>query len=328
MRWLTLMSTLLLSIATAAPAVADDNATKDDAKKPLVPTIDGEWRRITSNPDLGALTGDKQQPVDFAVWRDAGETWHLRSCIRGTKCGGKTRLLFEWASPKLTDPNWKPAGIVMRADPKLGETEGGLQAPFVFVDDGRYRMLYGDWINICLAGSDDRGKTFRREPIPDADPPKSGRFGEGPADNARDPMAIRVGDRWLVYYTAHPANHGSVYCRTTLDFVTFSNAIIVASGGKAGDGPYSAECPHVVKRGDEYYLFRTSSYAPKPRTHVYASRDPMRFGTGGDDSKYVAELPFAAPEIVTIEGQDYVVALTPKLDGMRVAKLNWVGQKP
>ena len=324
MRWLTLLPVLLVSLGAAAP-LGDDGAKKPDAA-----AIDGDWRRIRSNPDLGELTGAKQQPVDFAVWRDAGGTWHLRSCIRGTKCGGKTRLLFEWTSSNLTDPDWKPAGIVMRADPKLGETEGGLQAPFVFVDDdkGRYRMLYGDWVNICLAGSEDGGRTFKREPLPHADPPRSARFGQGPADNARDPMAIRVGDRWHVYYTAHPANHGSVYCRTTKDFVTFSDPTIVASGGKAGDGPYAAECPHLVKRGDYYYLFRTSSYAPKPRTHVYASRDPLRFGTGGDDSKYIAELPFAAPEVVTVDGQDYVVALTPELDGMRVAKLKWMEALP
>jgi hypothetical protein len=315
------MTARLLSLAVAVPVAAEDIA------RPVVPSIDGEWRRITSNPDLGPLTGAKQQPVDFAVWRDEGGTWRLRSCIRGTKCGGKTRLLFEWTSPKLTDPNWKPAGIVMQADPKLGETEGGLQAPFVFIDIDRYRMLYGDWVHICLAGSDDGGRTFNRVPVPNADLPRTGRFGEGPADNARDPMAIRIGDRWHVYYTAHPANHGSVYCRTTKDFVTFSDATIVASGGKAGDGPYAAECPHVVKRGDSFYLFRTSSYSPKPRTHVYASRDPMRFGIDGDDSKYVAEVPFAAPEIVRVDGQDYVVALTPELDGMRVTKLKWVEGK-
>jgi hypothetical protein len=80
----------------------------------------------------------------------------------------------------------------------------------------------------------------------------------------------------------------------------------------------------VLRRGEVYYLFRTSNYAPHPRTHVYASRDPMRFGTGGDDSKYVAELPIAAPEIVTVDGRDYVVALTPELDGMRIAKLKWM----
>ena len=60
----------------------------------FVPKIDGEWRSTTSQPDLGAYNGKKQEPVDFAVWKARNGTWQLWSCIRGTSIGGNTRLFY------------------------------------------------------------------------------------------------------------------------------------------------------------------------------------------------------------------------------------------
>jgi hypothetical protein len=40
-----------------------------------VPRIDGDWWRIAGNPDLGTFTGERQQPVDFAVWQAGDGTW-------------------------------------------------------------------------------------------------------------------------------------------------------------------------------------------------------------------------------------------------------------
>ena len=50
----------------------------------LVPRISGDWTTIAQSPDLGALTGEKQQPVDFGIWQAADGTWQLWSCVRGT----------------------------------------------------------------------------------------------------------------------------------------------------------------------------------------------------------------------------------------------------
>src|SRR6266496_6856959 len=111
----------------------------------FIPKIDGEWWPVAGNPDLGPYTSDQQQPVDFATWQAADGTWQLWSCIRHTKCGGNTRLFYRWEGKRLTDLNWKPMGIAMEADTKLGETKGGLQAPHVFKEKGRYYMVYGDW---------------------------------------------------------------------------------------------------------------------------------------------------------------------------------------
>lgn len=289
----------------------------------LVPRIDGEWWQVAGNPDLGAYTSEKQQPVDFAIWQAADGTWQLWSCIRGTQCGGNTRLFYRWQGNRLTDRDWQPMGIAMQADPNFGETAGGLQAPHVIQINDLYHMFYGDWRNICLALSWD-GKTFTRWLMPNR---RSGMFSEGAKSNARDAMVLPVGYRYYCYYTAHPNKIGAVYCRTSYDLRNWSESYKVASGGSAGTNFYSAECPHVVYRPDEnvYYLFRTQRYGRDNSTSVYRSTDPLNFGID-DDRFLVCRLPVAAPEIVRHDGNYYIAALNPSLDGIRIAQLTWSEQ--
>jgi hypothetical protein len=290
---------------------------------PRRPRIVGEWWQIAGDPDLGTLTSPKQQPVDFGVWQAADGTWQLWSCIRHTKERGNTRLFYRWEGEKLTEPHWKPMCIAMRADTKTGELEGGLQAPFVFRDGVRFVMFYGGWNDICSATSAD-GKTFERKT--DA----QGRvtlFG-APTGNTRDPMVIRIGDRWHCYYTAHPEDKGAVYCRTSPDLETWSEARLVAKGGQFGDGPYSSECPFVVELDPgQFYLFRNQVYGKGAKCSVYVSRDPFDFGVAHDEGHFVCTLPIAAPEIFKHDGQYYIAALLPSLKGVQIAKLTWESAK-
>jgi hypothetical protein len=152
------------------------------------PFIDGEWWQVAGQPDLGKYTSPDEEPVDFSVWQAGDGTWQLWSCIRKTKCGGKGRLLHGWEGASITSANWKPTGIKMQADTKLGETEGGLQAPHVVKSGGEWYMLYGDWEHICLATSRD-GKKFERQIRPNG---KTGMFTEGEGANTRDPFAMLV----------------------------------------------------------------------------------------------------------------------------------------
>ncbi len=285
-----------------------------------VPTIVGPWIHIAGNPDLGELTGENQQPVDFAVWQARDGTWQAWSCIRHTLCGGHTRLFYRWEGPSLTAPNWTPKGIAMRADESLGEDRGGLQAPHVVLEGGRYHMFYGDWNFICRAVGDD-GKSFERVVQSSG---RTGMFTEGPGVNTRDIMMLKVGDLWHGYYTAYPNDQGAVYVRTTRDFRTWSPSTVVAFGGITGTGRYTAECPHVVERFGSYYLFRTQRYGQNNITSIYRSDDPKMFGINQDDRYLVTRLPVAAPEVVRVDGQDYIVALNLGLDGLRVARLDWV----
>ena len=54
----------------------------------------------------------------------------------------------------------------------------------------------------------------------------------------------------------------------------------------------------------------------------YCSKDPLNFGVDNDDF-LVGHLPYAAPEIIKVSEQYYIVALKPTLDGMMVAKIKF-----
>ena len=281
-----------------------------------IPVIDGPWWKVASTPDLGQYNSDKQQPVDFGLWQAADGTWQLWSCIRFTSLGGHTRLFYRWEGAAPTDTEWTPKGIAMMAKPELGEPLGGLQAPHVIKHDDLYWMAYGDWDNQRLATSKD-GKTFERLTSAGVI------FSEGPKVNTRDPMLLFTKGKWHCYYTAFPARRGYVYCRTSDDLLKWSDPVIVSYSGKAGNNPYSCECPHVVEPiPGSYFLFRTQLYGPGAQTTVYHSGNPYHFGID-NDTYYVRQFNLCAPEIVTLDGQYYIAALSPDLDGVRIARLTW-----
>jgi len=302
-----------------------------------MPRIDGSWWSVAGNPDLGDCTTDRQEPVDFGIWQAADGTWQLWSCIRHTACGKNTRLFYRWEGRSLTDPDWRPMGIAMQADTTLGEQSGGLQAPYVFEENGVYYMFYGGWDRICLATSTD-GKYFRRWKNEDGEPI----LFRGPYINSRDPMVLREHGLYYCYYMGHTNQEGyipvdgqqvrqpyksAIFCRTSADMEHWSEPILVSAGGRAarqsnwhgGD----AECPFILKKDGYYYLFRNQLYGENNLNTLYASRNPLDFGVGHDDFR-LDTLPVAAPEIILHEGQYYIAALKPGLNGIRIAKLNWL----
>lgn len=309
---------------------------EEKAKRVLVPQIDGEWWYVTGNPMDHKFATERQEPVDFAVWQASDGTWQLWSCMRKTTAGGesgKTRFFYRWEGKHLTDSDWKPMGIAMDADPSLGETPGGLQAPHVVKVGDTYHMFYGDWVNICHATSKD-GKKFTRVIQENR---RTGMFTEGPDAHTRDVMLLRHDDLWYAYYTGRTEGSGKVWVRKTSDFKNWSTSEIVSFGGQSGTGTGSSECPHVVKIGaNGFYLFKTQTYGRydrekddlrnrgAPQTSVYHSNNPMMFGINQDEDYFIDHLTVAAPEIVHYEGQYYIFALkTGALDGIRCSKLKW-----
>lgn len=302
--------------------------------KPLVPVIEGEFWQIAGNPDLGELTGPDQQPVDFGIWQAADGTWQLWSCIRKTLCGGHTRLFHGWEGNSLTETNWKPVGITMMADSLLGEQPGGLQAPYVILEEEVYYMFYGDWSRICLARSRN-GKNFHRVLDPGTGQP--GLFTEDFGEpqhllHARDAMVLKRGDTYYCYYTSNSnleVLDGAAYCRTSTDRLLWSESVMVSRTAPFGSNSpkYSDECPYVVylEETGYYYLFVTQMYGQQSQTTVYASEDPLYFGVD-NETKVVARLPVAAPEILFLEGQWYIASTTPGLDGIHLARLKWEAQ--
>lgn len=302
-------------------AVACVSAAKGADKDHAVPKpcLTGDWWRIAGNPDLGDLFSTNQQPVDFGVWQASDGSWQLWSCIRQTKEAGHTRLFHHWEGKTLTNTDWQPKGIAMRAEPKFGEKRGGLQAPFVFRKESKFIMFYGGWDDICSASSQD-GKNFQRNIDKDG---KATLFG-ATAGNIRDPMVVRIGGIWHCYYTMHPQNRGADYCRTSTNLTDWSEPRLVAQGGEAGEGPYAAECPFVVElKPGRFYLFRTQHYGKDAATRVYFSTDPFDFGVDNDREHFVCTLPVAAPEIIKDNGEWFIAALLPNLKGIQISRFTW-----
>ncbi|MDR0542867.1 MAG: hypothetical protein LBH19_11755 [Dysgonamonadaceae bacterium] len=297
-------------------------------KNSLVPIIEGEWWDIAANPDLGKLGKQGQEPVDFGIWQAADGTWQVWSCIRNVNCGGHERLFYRWEGKSLTDTHWTPMGIAMQSDPGVGEPEGGLQAPFVLKEKDTYYMFYGDWNRICLAKSAD-GKNFERVLNKRGQPD----LFSGPYQNTRDAMVLKSNGLFFCYYTGHtstpPSGQDScaVFCRISTNLYQWSDPVVVCSGGSPSKGIawYGAdsECPFVVNYNRTFYLFRNQLYGPGGLNTQYLSDNPLSFGTGDDDSCLIGQLNVSAPEIIEYNGEYYIAALKPGLDGIRMAKLKW-----
>jgi hypothetical protein len=297
-------------------ATRDAAPVSDSAAAAAVPRVTSDFWTVAHNPDLGAVGAPGQQVVDFSVWEAADGTWQLWSCIRGTNVGGNTRLFYHWEGRNLTDSDWTPKGIAMQADPSLGETAGGVQAPFVLRMGDTWHMFYGDWEHICHATSTD-GKAFTRVVGADG---KTGLFTEGIGLNTRDPMLLHEGTTNYLYYAT---SDGADYVRTSTDLASFGASTRVAYGGSAGTGGASAECPFVVRPDPSgpYFLFRTQLYGGGATTRVYRSLDPKNFGMDDDAHHLVATLPLAAPEIVRVGADYYIAALRGDLAGIQIAHL-------
>jgi hypothetical protein len=304
------------------------NASEPEKKKEQVPVIEGDWWKVASTPDLGKFNKVGQECVDFGVWQAADGTWQAWSCIRNTACGGHTRLFYRWEGKNITDTNWEPNGIAMMSNPKVGEPEGGLQAPFVLKEKGKYYMFYGDWDHICLATSND-GKNFTRVLNQKG---KSELF-QGPSQNTRDAMVLNSEGLFYCYYTGHtsnpPAGQDScaIFCRVSADLYNWSEPMTICSGGSPAHGSswygVNCECPFVVKHNNLFYLFRNQLYGPGGVNTQYVSDTPFLFGTRNDDTHLIQQLNISAPEVIEFNGEYYIAALNPNLDGIRIAKLKW-----
>jgi len=320
MKKLFLLSSILFSLTLVSC---------QDKNQVLIPAIDGEWWQVAGDPDLGEYTTPKQQPVDFGVWQADDGTWQLWSCIRHTNCGGNTRLFHRWEGESLTDADWKPMGIAMEADTTLGEKYGCLQAPHVIKKGNTYFMLYGDCNNICLAISKD-GKEFTRV-INDEGTPA---LFTGPYWNTRDAMTLKHGDLYYCYYTGHMTDKepdAAIFCRTSADLYNWSEPVMVSGGGSPRDKDRwfggDAECPFVVEKDGQFYLFRNQMYGEENLNTQYCSPNLMDFGVN-DDQFMIGEMAVAAPEIIFYEDEYYMAALLPSLKGIRIAKLKWIKKIP
>jgi hypothetical protein len=140
--------------------------------------------------------------------------------------------------------------------------------------------------------------------------------------HARDPFILKIGEIWVMYYTAtsRPSGgHHIVACKTSDDLIHWSGRRVVfrdPSKGKRG-GP--CESPFVVRRGEYYYLF----IGPREEyvgTDVFRSKNPFEWSI----TDKVGHIQSHAAEVVRdMDGKWYISHCGVDQYGLYLAPLNW-----
>jgi hypothetical protein len=211
------------------------------------------------------------------------------------------------SSPDLC--NWTDLGGILGNRPPGGWDEFRLWAPFVYEEGGTYYMFYTGVTSafaqsIMLATSDnpaDPASWVRRGLILQPDHPGSIWGGFDTWSDCRDPMVLKAGDRYYLYYTGLDTGGGIVGLATASDPLgpwTDWGAVLTR--------PVSMpESPAVVAYGGLYYLLYNDAppgglgevyhYGPTP-AGPWSKARPFRPGwahevwLGGDARFYTSYL--------------------------------------
>lgn len=136
------------------------------------------------------------------------------------------------------------------------------------------------------------------------------------APGLRDLYIIQEDGLYYVVYVSDNLNY-----RTSTDLFEWSEEKLFQKN------PFSKgsaqESPCIIRRNGMYYLFwciydgQYGSY--DSRTYVYASEDLLGF----NDKAPIAMLYGHAVEIVTENGQDYIISVYHPENGLSIAKITW-----
>jgi beta-fructofuranosidase len=269
---------------------------------------------------------------DHTFVRDRAGSWHLFGITHPEPANPHDeKHLAHATAPSLHGP-WTKRPFALTADPAWQESV--LWAPHVVDCDGRY------WMFVCGGGP--RPTEFRIQVATSDDCARWTRHPENPllvdGYEARDPMVLRLGDRFVLYYTAtsEPAGgHHVVVATESRDLVNWSGRRIVYTDPCTGTLGGPTESPFVVARGRPYNLFigpdweglvrskeRTGRYDWKHYrgTRVLESDDPFHFTLAGQ----VGFLDSHASEVIVDEGgATWVSHCGWGQGGVHLAPLHW-----
>ncbi|GAA2710126.1 MULTISPECIES: family 43 glycosylhydrolase [Streptomyces] len=305
---------LQASAAALAPALLSTGGTVSAAAAPPPP-----HRWVGAGPFTHvhdpSTAGERRYLNDHTLIEAAGR-WHLFGIVGAAAPAGQSpdsaaEISFAHASaPHPTGP-WTPHADALTVD-RAYFGEEHLWAPHVVEAGGTYWMFYAaggrNGAAINLATSTDLF-TWTRVP--------SGPLFRGRA--ARDPMVVRIGGRWVMYYTelSQDGRHVVAFRRSD-DLVHWSEPGVAFTDASTAATVSVTESPFVVERDGWYYLF----IGPRngyDGTDVLASRDPFHFVLDG----YAGHVPGHAVEVVTAGGQWYATAAGWFHQGLYVAPLEW-----
>ncbi|MBR4888279.1 MAG: glycosyl hydrolase family 32 [Clostridia bacterium] len=183
--------------------------------------------------------------------------------------------------------------------------EAHFWAPHIVLHEGLYYMYY-------CAGSLEGNDRYRIHLATSKDLHNWTKHDENPmvvdGYDARDPMVLRVGDEWIMYYTCNSTPKGGNHCVACVhsdDLVHWHDKQVVFTSSIVGTFAGPCESPFVEKVEDTYFLFigpfggYDVSYCD---TAVYASKDPFCF----TEDDLVGHIPSHGAEVLRVNGEYYL----------------------
>ncbi len=244
--------------------------------------------------------------------------WHLFGITHEEPANpGEEKNFAHAVGRKLTEGMWTKQPYALSCDYENWQ-ERLLWAPHVIRVDGLYYMYY------CAGGSDSAHHRIHLATSPDlyhwtrhqANPMVIDGF------DARDPMVLKVGDEWVMYYTANSTPNGGnhlVACVTSKDLIHWGNKKEVFVDPSIGTFGGPCESPFVVYEQEHYFLF----IGPRNGyngTEVFMSDDPFNFRI----ENCVGKIPSHAAEVVIDDnGEYYITRCGWGEGGVYIAKLHF-----
>ncbi|WP_405132734.1 glycosyl hydrolase family 32 [Nocardia sp. NBC_01388] len=254
---------------------------------------------------------------DHTVIRAGDGRWHLFGITHREPADPFDETVFGHATAAELAGPWVQESPALTVDREYGETH--LWAPFVVRDGARYFMFYDGGgadrtaTGMNLATSTDLFEWTRH--------PGGPMFRDG--YDARDPMVLRIGEWWVMYYcatgTRTGGNHVVAY-RTSTDLLQWGPRRIAYTDPTAGTEAGNTESPFVVPHGGYWYLF----IGPRPEyvgTEIFRSTDPFHF----QPQDRVGHIAAHAAEVVADGDSFWITAAGWGQGGVRLAPLHFPG---
>ena len=289
-----------------------NNPRKSDPPAPVQKALvdAGEFKTIFTAEDPWCVN-------DHAFIQGPDKTWHMFGITHPKpfdffKDPGH-KLCHATAQTLLQTP-WQAQPAAVNRDWEQYQ-EFLLWAPYVLRHDGIYYMF------LCAGDKDTHRYRIHLLTSPDlmvwTRSPDNPMVVDG--FDARDPFVMRVGDQWVLYYTATTTpecgNH-IVACVTSKDLIHWGDRKVVFTHPRAGSFGGPTESPFVVRRGNNYYLFLCDN----GWTDVYLSHDPFHW----DFDRKNTRVKSHASEIVrSVDGQWYISSTGWMSGPVSLAPLHW-----
>lgn len=204
-------------------------------------------------------------------------------------------------------------------------------APHIVRDnDGLYHMFYtriGSPREIGHSVSDDLFHWAHTE-----EPILALRTPSGADAKNKDPMILRDGDRWIMYYSrvkerVDGEDYWALGTSVSTDLVHWTDHSLAFDEDRPADP--GVESPFVVRRGDRYYLFLSARPWPSGGVDVFISEDPLHWEAADEPDHRV--FPWHAAEVVRDLDGIWYLTLSGGFyeqnglgDDFKIAALQWL----